>query len=481
MKQITLLLFLWGGIQLSAAAQQHLTINYSREEAYLEISDKLEFVGNISGSHHLINFAKNEKPVLFIYDKALELQHKIILPFIIPERADIRMVPFTNYYMLFISSWYSIQYMVWKIDGEGNSTDLSDEFNLLLKQQHLKPRQDFQLLHNEKGLLLWYHTNPENIEQNTLVMLQTDSMLQPVNIRKVVYDFKRDEEQIRQEIMIEGKYLLVVKTTRSSSGLELMKLNLATGLAIKNTFYTSGFVYSQPNVNYDKKDSSITLTAMLSDIGKFTSKFYVFLCRLNSELAEQTPVTIFKKQFAKSTSTNFVLVNHATQWIKFRSNFKSNDNGNLGNIGLYQDYIAPIDSNRLLSNIRPVTTTMERLIDWDDQDPGIRFSLLNKNFTIVNEKRVANTKDAYTIRPEQFCRFTMKGKEFMIVGQRFRRKQNGLLLVSTTAEDKLEYTDIRVVVRRDYVLSKTRVIAPNTIIMPYLRKHMAGLVKISIE
>jgi hypothetical protein len=175
------------------------------------------------------------------------------------------------------------------------------------------------------------------------------------------------------------------------------------------------------------------------------------------------------------------LVNHATQWIKFRSNFKSNDNGNLGNIGLYQDYIAPIDSNRLLSNIRPVTSTMERLIDWEEQDPGIRFSLLNKNFNIVNEKRVANTKDAYTIRPEQFCRFTMKGKEYMIVGQRFRRKLNGLLLVSTATDDKLEYTDIRVVERRAYVLSKTRVIASNTLIMPYLRKHMAGLVQISIE
>jgi hypothetical protein len=260
-----------------------------------------------------------------------------------------------------------------------------------------------------------------------------------------------------------------------------MKLDLATGLAIKNTFYTADFVYSQPNVNYDKKDSSITLTAMLSDIGKFSSKFYVFLCRLNSELAEQTPVTIFKKQFTKNTSTDFVLVNHATQWIKFRSNFKSNDNGNLGNIGLYQDYIAPIDSNRLLSNIRPVTTTMERLTDWDEQDPGIRFSLLNKSFTIVNEKRVANTKDAYTIRPEQFCRFTMNGKEFMIVAQRFRRKLNGLLMVSTAADEKLEYTDIRVVERREYVLSKTRVISPNTIIMPYLHKRMAGLVKIGIE
>lgn len=481
MKFFTLLIFLWGGIEVSAVAQQHLNINYSREEVYLGISDKIEFVGNVSGNHHLINFAKNEKPVLFIYDKALELQNKVILPFIIPERADIRLVPFTNYYLLFISSWYSTQYMVWKIDGAGNSTGLSDQFDLLLRQQHIKPRQEFQLLHSEKGLLLWYHTNPENIEQNTLVMLQADSMLQPVNIRKVVYDFKRDEEQLRQEIMLEGKYLLVVKTTRSSSGLELMKLDLLTGAAIKNTFYSTGFLYSQPTVNYDKKDSSILLTAMLSDMGRFSSKFYVFMCRLNSELAEQTPVTVFKKQFTKSTSTNFLLVNHGTQWIRYRSYFKSNDNGNLGNTGLYQDYITPIDSNRLLSNIHPVTTAMERLIDWDEQNPGIRFSLLSKNFAIVNEKRVANTKDSYTVRPEQFCRFTLNGKEFMIVGQKFRRKLNGLLIVSTAADDKLEYTDIRVVERRDYVLSKTRIISLNSIMMPYLHKRMAGLVKISIE
>ncbi len=467
---------------MDAAAQEKLGISYSRQTAYLELSDKIEFVADVNGRHHLLSFAKDEKPLLFIFDNRLELTQSITLPFTLPERSDIRIVPFAHYYLICISSWYSTQYMVWKVDGAGNSTNLSEAFEKLLQLQQLKPRQEFQLTHTDKGLLFWYHTNPENTLQQTLVLLQADSALQPLSIRTVRYDFKRDEEHLKQEVFVSPRQLLVVKTNRSNSALELMKVDLSTSKAIKNVFYSQGFLYSQPSVNYDRTDSSFTVTAMLSDIGRFSSNSYIFLCRLSSELAEQTPVTILKKQFAKSVSTNFILVNHATQWIRFSSRYRSSDNANLGNISLYQDYIHfDTNRNKLPYAIRPVTTTMESSTNWDDQDPGIRFTLLHKNFTAANERRVANTKDAYTIRPEQYTRFALNGKEYMMVGQQFRRKMNGLLLVAPGTDTKLVFTDVRVNERRQYVVSKTKVIAPNCIIMPYLHKREAGLMKIVFE
>jgi len=480
MKLYTLLFFLNICSASLSFSQEKIKIEYCRQNVDLEVSDRIEYIDNVSGNHHLLNFAKEEKPLLFIFNRQLELQQKIILPFVLPERADIRIIPFAHYYFIAVHSWYTAKNMVWRVDGEGNSIDLSAAFATLLRQQHLEPTNAYQLMATDRGLVLWYHTDEDNIEKNTLVMLRADSMLRPVSISKVMYDFKRDEEMLRQELILSGKYLLVVKTARSSSALELVKVNLSTGALVKNTFYSSGFLYSQPMVHYNPNDSGITVTAMLSDVGNYSSRWYVFMCRLNSELAEEKPVTILKKQFAKGTSTNFLEVDGYSSWVRFRSGFRLADNANLGNISLYQDYITP-DSNRILSTIRPVTTTMERLSNWNEQDPGVRFSLLDTGFHIINEKRVANTRDAYTIRPEQYTRFALQGKEYLLVGQRFRRKWNGLLMVAAGKDKQLDYTDIRVFERNEYILSGAKVTSPNSIIIPYLHKHEAGLVKITIE
>ena len=94
---------------------------------------------------------------------------------------------------------------------------------------------------------------------------------------------------------------------------------------------------------------------------------------------------------------------------------------------------------------------------------------------------MANTKDSYTIRPDSYTRFNAKNKQYLLVSQLFFRRKNGLLLVNTDDNNKLEYNYVRVNERYNYLLSKSRNIPDEGIIIPYLRRREAGLIKISIE
>ena len=111
---------------------------------------------------------------------------------------------------------------------------------------------------------------------------------------------------------------------------------------------------------------------------------------------------------------------------------------------------------------------------------GIRFSLLDKGLNIVNDSLVPNTKDSYTIKADQFIRFAVNSKEYMLLGQQFVKKSSGLLMVYANDTKQLMYSDLKVNDRNDYLLSKSQVIAQEGIIIPYTHKLEAGLIKITI-
>jgi hypothetical protein len=455
-------------------AQSIAGIAYSRENVFIDNPDKFDFIANVGGSHHLLTFTREEKPRLFIFNSKLQLDQKITLPFVLPDRAVIKITRVKTAYYICINKRFSLKYKMWKIDANGNSTDLSAAFEKLVLQVPYKAEPDFELVPDEKGFFFTYHTDVENTDKNTLTLLRTDSAFKTEFIHKVAYDFKRHEESLRQEAIMFGRYLLVLKTSRSNTALEVMKINLATGFTIRNSFYSAGYLYSQPGLHYNAADSGITVTALLSDMGYYTSKNYVFISRLNKILIEQAPPVILRSQFTKNTSTNFLSINR-NNWTRLRTGGQQGKNYHT-----YQNY-AVHDSSMLPAVTEPVTPTTEKYYNWLEQEQGIRFSLLDKNFKLVNERYVANTKDAYSILPDKFANFTIGNKEYMLAGHRFSLNRNSLLLVTSTDEMKLLYTTIGVNFRNEYILSKCTPIGQNRVIMPYMRRREAGLVQLTVE
>jgi hypothetical protein len=460
------------------------TVHYSREEAYINNPDGLQLVANIAGNHHLLRFSFNEDPEIFIYNATLELVNKIRLPFKYPEKAAINIIPFDDFYYCSIHPRFSQDYLFYKIDGAGNSIDMSAAFKKLLRSQSANLKVNFQLIPNQNELWMVYHTALDDPEKSTVVMLQADSLLNLVFAHKVQYDFKMNEEKLQQEVLIFGRYLLILKTLESGSSLQLMKVNLATGFTITNNFHSSGYLYSQPSFSFNVGDSSITIASMLTEPmnNTYSAKQFVFVSRLNKILIEQTPFTILKTQFRKNSSTNFVLVEGASKWMRFKKGSLQNDNSfSEMPITVYRPLSASeaFEQNAEMDNLIAKLTPARQSSSDDLQD--IRFSLLDKEFKIASDSLISNRKDSYTVKANQFARFAVKNKEYLLVGQLFSRRKNGLLLVNSDTDKKLVYHYVKVNERFSYLLEKSRVITSQGIIMPYLHRREAGLLKITVE
>ena len=481
MKLLNCLFFLLCLCAVKGYTQNTIKLDYTRQNTFVNSSDKIEMAANIGGTHHLLSFTNTEEPVIYIFDDELAFKQKISIPFKFEERSEVRITPFADFYFLCIRPPYTTKYFFWKIDAKGNVTDMSAAFEKLLRTQSQNIKLGFQLIVKENQLYMVYHTSLDNIEKRTLVIVQADSLLNINFSHKVAYDFKQDEEKLEQEILVLGKYLLVLKTLRSSTALEIMKVNLATGYTIRNTFYSSGYLYSQSTIGLSNSDSAITVTSLLSPPDATSLKRFVFVSRLNKILVEEVPFSILKSQFEKNTNTNFLLVKQSGKWVRIAAGFWQRTYPADENITLYRDYIIPDSSNNYRTSPLPARKDPYRSSYIDYGDVGVRFSLLDKDFKIVNERHVSNTKNAYTIRPGQFTRFGFNNMEYMLVGQRFYNKVNGLLLVNADSAGQLIYTDVRVHDRNEYLLQKLQVVPHKGIIMPYIRKHEAGLVKITIE
>jgi hypothetical protein len=460
-------------------------IQYCRENVFITNPDNLQLVANIAGSHHLLSFNKHERPQIFIYNDALELVAKPRFPFSIPDKSEVRVIPFADFYYLYLRTRFTHEYFLWKIDANGNFTNFTNPFRKLVASQAHNIKLGFQLIESGKHLWMVYHTDLDNPEKNTIVITQADSLLNVIFSHKVQYAFKRDEEKLHQEILLFGRNLLVLKTARSGTSLELMKINLATGYSISNTFASSGYFYSQSSFHYNNADSSITVSSLLTEPRYSESaKRFIFISRLNKILAEVEPFGILKSQFVKNTGTNFLLVDGYSKWMRLRAEWGSFNDMNDNTITVYQDFTMPgsntqsiTDNNRLLARVGSSRSP------GGSSDPrqGIRFSVLDRKFTLVGDTLLSNIKDFYTVKADNYLNFEAGEKEYLIVAQSFAKRNKGLLMVNSNESQQLVFREIRVNDRNNYLLGKSQLIFKKGIIIPYTRKQEAGLVKITVE
>lgn len=461
-------------------------IRYCGENAQLIAPDDVQVVPNISGNYHLLGFTRNEKPRVFIYNSKLDLENEIALPFIYPERTAYRIIPFPNYYYISLYSSLTRKYQFFKIDKNGNCTDFTTAFIKLLASQTGNIKLGFQLIPHEESLWMIYNTALENINKRTVVMVQTDSLLNIVFSHKVQYDFKRDEEKLMQEIIVFGRYIIVLKSMQSGSALELMKVNLSTGYTIRNNFRSSGYIYSQAGFTYNQDDTTVTISSLLTEPGfSYNPKQYVFISRLNKILIEKTPFALLKTQFRKNTNTNFLLIDNNSRWIRFkkgRGNMASSVTQN-NPVTVFEDQIYktgnnPDESamNRMIANLDAGTS-----INTYSDEVGVRFSLLNPALQITTDSLIKNTKDWYTVKADNYTRFEMDKKECLLVAQQFFNRKNGLMLVNADDENHLNYKYLKVNEKYNYLLPKAKVIQGQGVLVPYVRRREIGFITITAK
>lgn len=459
---------------------------YCRENALIVNADDMQVVPEVSGNYHLLSFSRNEHPKLFVYNRKLELVASQTLPFNYSDRSQYRIITFNNYYYISLYSTLNHKYQFFKIEASGNCINFTEAFQKILVSQVGNVKLGFQLIPYKEYLWMVYNTGIDNINKRTVVMVQADSMLNIIFSHKVQYDFKRDEEKLLQEILVFDRYMVVLKSLQSGSALELMKVNLATGYTIRNTFRSSGYIYSQAGFTYNDVDTSVTISSLLTEPGfSYNPKQYVFVSRLNKILIEKTPFTLLKTQFRKNTSTNFLLVDGSSRWVRFKKGRGNTAYSVLQNnpVTVYEDLINKTENNPDVSSINRVLAQLDadnNMIAYSDE-VGVRFSQLNSGLQIITDSLVKNTKDWYTLKADSYTQFEMDEKKCLLVAQQFYNRKNGLLLVNTNTEGGLQYTYMKVNEKYNYLLPKAKIIARQGVLVPYVKGKEAGFITITAK
>jgi hypothetical protein len=228
---------------------------------------------------------------------------------------------------------------------------------------------------------------------------------------------------------------------------------------------------------------------MLSEPGdSYNEKQFVFTARLNDSLEEVIPVKVLKSQFKKKTGNNFLLMEGEPGWKRLAAG-SSTVQDPLAVIGtqttFYQNLSEPEENRqyvvkndeRLFGKLYPVKYYSTPGIT----EPGIRFSLLDKELGIAADTLVRNRNNRFNVTPGPFAGFTVGNKEYLLLSQQFANRYKGLLLISNGNDPGLNFTDLRVNDKNDYLLSKARYLPGQGILIPYIIKNEAGLVRIGVK
>lgn len=446
-------------------------IQYSSENVFVENPNRVILSPKINRSYHLVTLTDNQRPLIFIFNQNLELKNRVKLPLKFPEKSQAQFVYLDRYYYIILLTHYNSKYLMWRIDEEGNLTDMSVPFQKFINPLFQR-KSSFQMVSHDNELFMTFYSN---VEANTRVtnIVQFDSLMNAVHINKIKFDHRISDGVIYKEMLVRGN-LLMLKSARRGSALVLMKINLKTG-DIQSYTYSSTFSYQQPTFSYNTADSTISLYSILREPGRSVNpKRFVFLSRLNKELVEETPFTILRAQFANNTFTNFLLVT-GYQWNTF------NPPRNVTTASVLYEPYRPVENYRDTLQPAPYYIRPVRQISnpqYDGSREVIRFSMVDNAFKKISDTVFTNSKNAFSLQANNSASFISHNKNYMVIGQQFFKKSNGLLLVSDTG-DKLEFTDIMVNSRNDYLLSESKPV-PGGIIIPYRHKREAGLIKITL-
>lgn len=461
------------------------TIQYSRQNFKAPYADAMQLVANVSGNHHILCFTQNEKITLYVYDNMLQLRFKKEVPVKLHEYDDINIIPFSDFYFLYVHQPGSIKHELWKVNAQGNATSVSELFRGLIETVLKKNTSTLQLINKNNRLFIIANTYYDELKKIGSTVTQTDENLNIMLSRKVFYGFKKHEESLKQ-VMLAGDDLLILKTSKDTGVhlLQMIKVNLNTGKLVMNSFSSGSNLFLNPTFSYNQADSGILIYSMIERT--------VFITELDYSLNEKIPVTLLKRQFRNNTPFNFLLLYEPQKWLSMHIGNKpyhittGRYTNTRSGINSPFDYNSGFDvyGNLVLNDPRYSARNMSASRTADPYSASnypytsaVRFSLLSNNFTLSKDSVVANDKNAYTIQPALFASAVLQNKSYLFLGQQFGTNRQGLLMMHSNNKSDLSATDIRVYDKYKYLLPQLQAVNDQYVILPYTHKKRAWIGK----
>ncbi len=475
-------------------------IQYSRQNFKMPFADATKLVANISGLHHVLSFTFDEKPSIHIYDDKLQLVSKKEIQFKFQQRLLAQVIPFKDYYFLYIHQSGQPKHDFWRIDAQGNAVDVSENFQRIIDTTFKKNVNTLQLVNRGNQLFVLVNTYYKEIEKSIYTVVHIDKNLSTVSTRKIVFPLK-SFEGLRQVTMF-GENLIILKTSGDSTGysLQLIKANLNTGKLLMNDFSGNSSPYTNVGFRYIAEDSSFLIYSLVRGA--------VFISKLDTALNFRMPVVLVKNRLANRSGSNyFFLPGNEQQCINMSSGIQraprttsrmqnsqvrytfdgvASYNNSFQRFGesaeLYADRMyregVPVLSNRYdYDNYR----TSGSYRTSSAPDPPLCFSVLDKQLALLRDSLVVNGKSTPNVHPTSAQNITLHNKSYLLFTQSFTPKKQGLLLVQANGNDELQISDLMVNDNFEYLLSELQPVNNDYVIIPFRHKREMGLVKITME
>lgn len=461
------------------------TIEYSRQSLKTPRTDVVRLVSNIQGNHHIICLAKNAKPALFIFNDSMQFIAKKEIPLKLPENSDINVIPFNRFYFLYLHQPGSLKHELWKIGPDGTATSVSDLFMNLIDSAFKQNSTTFQLEKNNNSIAIIANVYYDKLGKLCSTVTQADENLKLLRSRKIFFEYVRSEDVLKQLALIDDDHLAVLKTTKDSVGnlLTIVKGNLNTGDIITNSFNSGVNSFVNPAFNYNSADSTITICAKIART--------VFFTRLDNLLNEKVGVTILKSPFNSPAPIHFLLLQDEQQkWFSimpgnlfFVTRARTTTYRSFSLAGpAYRsdfDYAPNVYNNSTLYVSRDLPRSIYN--DSYNDQPPVRFSLLNNKFKILRDSIAPNDESFNSIHPRQFANVTLQNKSFLFLNQQFGSNRQGILMMYGTGNNELAAKDIRVYDKYDYLIQQMQPLNSKEVLVPYTHKREIGLVKIGFD
>jgi len=475
MKKLCLLAGLFLFFCVNVYAQK---IQYSRQTFGMMYSDDMQLVANIKGHHHVLCFNLNKKPAIYIFNEHLQLLAKKEIDRKLGSNADVRLIPFNDFYLLYVHLNGTFLHELYRIDAEGNVTPLTNLFQQFVDKELNKSMSTLQLFNRGNKLYIVAHTYYDRIKKMGSSVAQLDKELNPVLIRKVLYDFNGDVDVLRQADL-SGNFLLILKTskgTEEGNALDLVKIDLADGQLLSHSFFIGSHIYTNPAFRFNEKDSSLLVYATVQDPSySAASKRTVLVNQLDYNLHELTPANLLKSQFRTNTAATYLLFEGASLWLNLQNNIRLQKEVRSQSFPGIEGEDGLLGSNRTRKNVTTGYFT------GSNQPTAIRFTVLNKELKAVNDSVIENKERVYDIQPRPFAQFSYRNKAYLFLIQNFSSNSRGLFAISSDNNGKLISKDIAVFDKYEYLLTKMQAVKKDYVILPYTYKNEVGLVKITIE
>ena len=453
-------------------------IQYSRQLVPTMSVDAMQLVTNIGGNHHLVCLTVNKKPKVYIFNKLLQLTDERELELKLKENCDVRVLPVGGAYYLYIHYPESAVRNLFRIEGEGNITDVSPAIARLMDSAKVRKESAVQLVVYRNRLVFLSHTYYTDAKQIETKIAEVNSSLELQKLSFALFPFDMTKEIFQQTLLIDDGMLLLktVKNDETGNALQIMKYEMATGDVIMNAFFSPSHLYINPNLQYNSKDSSILVHSLLREPpGSVRQQRSVFVSRLNDSLQQITPISLLTTQFKNNTATNFVFLNGVQQgWLNFANAgirvFTNMYRSRQPTIGFPDDY------NR--SYWRANDPFLNYPINFN-QPTAVRFTVLNEMSGKTKDTVVANSGSFYEVQPRPFAQFVFNKEAYLLLIQNFSHKKKGLLMMHAADNGELETTPLSVYDRYDYNIALAQQ-GTDYFILPYTHKNETGLVKVTL-